>query len=394
MGTGDVDGQAALPEDPLLASAAKALDDSGQWGYVIDAQWHVVFISDESRASFGWDPPLPTPWMGTAWVDEFLASPVGTNTMELLLQALRGIGGMMLADLSPAGVRAQVDPRVHDTLDQLDPIDETVLTASSPGAGIAGQRVGATTTVFRMRDGAGRPAGLVVTSRPAATATTLGWLAMHSDLGHLARSQRVAEPARRPAAVLFADLEGSSPLARRLSTSAYFALARRLVRSADHSVIEAGGLVGRHVGDGVAAFFLAEDAGSESAAARSCIAAARAMRAAIPDVAQRSGLQADDVVVRMGLHWGTTLFVGNITSRGRSEVTALGAEVNEAARIEACATGGRILASKDLIERLDPADAAAVAIDPDQTLYTSLADLPQATDKARRDAPAISVCEI
>ena len=33
-------------------------------------------------------------------------------------------------------------------------------------------------------------------------------------------------------------------------------------------------------------------------------------------------------------------------------------EVNEAARIEACAAGGRMLASKHLVERLDPDDAA------------------------------------
>jgi len=35
-------------------------------------------------------------------------------------------------------------------------------------------------------------------------------------------------------------------------------------------------------------------------------------------------------------------------------VTAVGDEVNEAAGIEACASGGRMLASKNPIERLDP----------------------------------------
>jgi class 3 adenylate cyclase len=71
--------------------------------------------------------------------------------------------------------------------------------------------------------------------------------------------QRVAKPARRPAAILFADLEASSPLARRLSTASYFALGRRLVRAADQCVIDAGGLVGRHVGDGVVAADLGLD---------------------------------------------------------------------------------------------------------------------------------------
>jgi class 3 adenylate cyclase len=60
-------------------------------------------------------------------------------------------------------------------------------------------------------------------------------------------------------------------------------------------------------------------------------------------VASRSGLATDDLVMRFGLHWGSTLYVGNISTTARTEVTALGDEVNETARIEACATGGRIL---------------------------------------------------
>ena len=166
------------------------------------------------------------------------------------------------------------------------------------------------------------------------------------------------------------------------------------MRAADQCVIDAGGLVGRHVGDGVVAFFLAESAGSESAAARSCIDAARALRASLSDVAQRSELEPEQVVLRFGLHWGSKLYVGLITSGGRSEVNALGDEVNEAARIEACAGGGLALASKDLIERLEPDDAAVLTLDPDHITYTALTDLTTATDKARRDAPAIAVCEI
>lgn len=84
--------------------------------------------------------------------------------------------------------------------------------------------------------------------------------------------------------------------------------------------------------------------------------------------------------------------MGLFKSVARAEVTALGDEVNEAARIEACATGGRTLASKDLIERLNKADTAALEIA--KAHYTPLGDLASATEKARRDAPSISVCEI
>jgi class 3 adenylate cyclase len=98
--------------------------------------------------------------------------------------------------------------------------------------------------------------------------------------------------------------------------------------------------------------------------------------------------------MRFGLHWGSTLYVGNITTAGRGEVTALGDEVNEAARIEACASGGRVLASKELIERLEPEAAASLNLDPDRITYTPLAALDTATEKARRDAPAIAVCDV
>lgn len=94
------------------------------------------------------------------------------------------------------------------------------------------------------------------------------------------------------------------------------------------------------------------------------------------------------------LHWGATLYVGQIATSGRTEVTALGDEVNEGGRIEACATDGRALASKALVEGLGPEHAATLGLDPDRLTYTTLADLPTATEKARRDAPAIAVCEV
>jgi len=39
-------------------------------------------------------------------------------------------------------------------------------------------------------------------------------------------------------------------------------------------------------------------------------------------------------------------------------------------------------------------DANALAIDPNHVVYTQLGDLDTATEKARRDAPAIAVCDL
>jgi class 3 adenylate cyclase len=222
----------------------------------------------------------------------------------------------------------------------------------------------------------------------------LGTAVATADLMHLDRMRTVERPDRRPTAILMGDLEASSPLSRRLSTAQFFAFGRRLVRAADRIIIDAGGIVGRHAGDGIVAFFLAETNGSESAAARACIAASRGLRGALPEIAVRSGLSGVDLSIRFGLHWGATMYIGRILTGGRSEVTALGDEVNEAARIEACATGGRTLASKSLIERLTRTDAEALEVDTARTTYTLLTDMPTATEKARRDAPSLSVCEV
>ena len=155
-----------------------------------------------------------------------------------------------------------------------------------------------------------------------------------------------------------------------------------------------GGETHGDVGDGVVAFFPVEVFDSESAAATACISAARNIAAAMPEVASRCELPAEQLIMRFGLHWGSTIYMGNIGTVARSEVTALGDEVNEAARIEACATGGRILASKPLVERLSDDDAANMNIDLDTVTYKPLAALDTSTDKARRDAPAIAVCEL
>jgi hypothetical protein len=47
------------------------------------------------------------------------------------------------------------------------------------------------------------------------------------------RMARAVEPAPRAAAVLFADLEASGLLSRRLSSAAYFALLRRIATAVD-----------------------------------------------------------------------------------------------------------------------------------------------------------------
>jgi class 3 adenylate cyclase len=86
--------------------------------------------------------------------------------------------------------------------------------------------------------------------------------------------------------------------------------------------------------------------------------------------------------------------MGQVVTGGRLEVTALGDEVNECARIQESARDGTVLASKALIERLDPEHARRVGIDADTVAYQTVAELPAATEKAVRDAGSIPVTEV
>ena len=392
-----------LPEEPALAQAAAALQEAGTWGVLLDAEWRVAYLTDDVRLSNGAlrelaAVPLGAHYFSRDALDVMLGWSGRLFSLESYRTMLQAAWPWLVED-APGGAddaQAGVDPRLTADL-PLPPVTDppTARTFAVPARYSArGHPVDVVMVGVRIRRRDGTVAGTAFNCKPAAGMSVLGTLAAGGDQAHFLRMQRLAQAARHPAAILFGDLEASSPLARRLSTASYFALGRRLVRAADRSVVDAGGMVGRHAGDGVVAFFLAEHAGSESAAARACISAMRALRDAISDVADRTGLAPEDVTLRFGLHWGATLHVGQIATVARAEVNALGDEMNETARIEACAVGGRALASKALIERLDPGDADALGLALDRLTYTALADLTTATEKARRDAPAIAVCEV
>jgi len=393
-----------LPDDPVLAAWASSLNDAGYWANVLDATWRYVFQTDELRRTLA---DMAGEWPALTMLGLHYFSKEASGRLAAAVggrQADREFRRAWFLELGPYALvgtpggrdelRGVVDPELADLVEDLQPRDAPSAWIVRPEWTTAGAFVAGSAVWFRVDDGHGNVAGFCILSKPGAGMSHLGALAATADLAHLDRLRSVEHPDRRPAGILMADVEGSSLLARRLSTAQYFVFGRRFVRTADQCVIDAGGIVGRHAGDGVVAFFLADTAGSESAAARSCITAARTLRDRLADVAARSEISASELSLRFGLHWGATLYMGRILTGGRSEVTALGDEVNEAARIEACATGGRTLASKSLIERLDRTDAATVGIDPAHTTYTQLGDLDTATDKARRDAPAISICAI
>ena len=263
-----------LPEDPLLAEAAAALNDAGHWGWIVDAQWRDVYATDEVRLTVGvggelaqW--PIGHTHLSSEWVSVargWLSGRVSTPTLQ---SWFAGMGPYMLGDIVGGRdtLRDMVDPHLSDMVDGIIATDQVTGLCWLDFPGVGGL-VRVPVVVGRIRDTTGHLVGSMVVIKPATGMSTIGAMTADGDLRHFERMQRVSRPSRRPAGILFADLEGSTQLARTLSTAAYFALGRRLVRAADRCIVDAGGMVGRHVGDGIVAFFLAETAGSESAPQR------------------------------------------------------------------------------------------------------------------------------
>jgi class 3 adenylate cyclase len=206
------------------------------------------------------------------------------------------------------------------------------------------------------------------------------------------RMANLTDPGTRQAAILFCDLAGSGRLSRQLPSSAYFRLVRELWTGIDNTVAQNRGIIGKHAGDGASAFFLVEDLGSPSQAAHAAIATARR----IHELSAGSFAEVIDspCLMRIGLHWGGSIFMGQLVPGGRLDVTALGDEVNECARIQESADRDVTLASKQLVEQLDDGDAASLGLDLEKLHYTPLSELPSATEKAVRDAAGVAVTQI
>jgi class 3 adenylate cyclase len=374
------------------------MEEAGVSGEILDADWKVVFISSEEARIVGVAPEEVDRFYGKSLIIRNLEdADVFGITDESSREWWRSNVPIMRYYLPPD------DPRFEETFGALsepagrvEPVGDPPRAWSSsyefpPELGLRRTVLGDVTFVdMRIDDDDGQFLAVVRLARTAIPESLLTRLG-RGDRGLYERMDHVREPARRPAAILFADLEASGIMSRRLSSRGYFDLIGGLTDLIDSAVIAHSGIVGKHAGDGGSALFLVVDFGnSESGTARAAIEAARAIR----DGTAELGSKDLSPKINIGLHWGGTLMVGQVATNGRLEVTALGDPMNEAARIEAAATKGSILASKELIERLEPGDASATGIDPDGIDYVPLGELEGVSEKAVRDAATIPVAEI
>jgi class 3 adenylate cyclase len=388
-----------LPEDPTLRLVAGQLEEQRHLAEVWDARWRLAYLTDDHVLAAGAGRGLEEIGLGEPVFSEATLTlrdgwPAGATT-DSFVENLVALAPAIAHDLpgGAAELRAGAAGALATRLVNVAAVAPASLQVLRTDVKFGNATRPFHVAVVRLYGSSGRFAGtasLVTPGLPGAVISLLGT----GDHATLERMLELLRPARRPGAVMFVDLEGSAQLARRLSTQAFFALIRRLIFRIDEEVVSRGGVVGKHAGDGASAFFLRETFGEGSAAARACIEAVHAIRDRTAEIADRTRLEPHELIVRFGLHWGASLYVGRLLTGGRTEITALGEEVNETARIESCATGGRALASKSLIEQLSADDAEQLGLSPGELRYTPLAELPHVTPKAARDAPSIAVCEL
>jgi class 3 adenylate cyclase len=392
-----VDAGPPLPEHPELRAVAESLELAGISGEILDARWRLVYISSEEARIIGVEPADVGRFYGKglprrqledgeyyATTDESSRDwwKLNVPIMRAYLEPDDDAFADVFGPLAKAAARVQAGPllRAWGSVHSFPDLE-----------GLRTSWLGDTAFFdMRINDDGGAFIGVLRLAKADAPDSLLARMA-RGDRAMYERMNAVRTPARRPASILFADLEASGELSRRLSSRGYFELVRQLTDLIDSQVIRQGGIVGKHAGDGGSALFLVEQLGhSESEAATAAVRAARAIRDGAP------GLGPDDVDVRVnvGVHWGGTLMIGQVATGGRLEVTALGDEMNEAARIESAAKHGTVLASKLLLERLEPSDATELGLDLDELTYTTVGALDGTTDKAVRDAGSISVTAI
>ena len=149
---------------------------------------------------------------------------------------------------------------------------------------------------------------------------------------------------------LLIDMEGSTGLAERLGPLAFHRLVKRFIDDLTQPIVAARGEIHRYIGDELIATWKLEEGIADGRCVAACFAAIDQLARRAPDYRREFGAA---VTVRAGLHCGPVV-TGEMGSVKR-EIVFLGDTVNTAARIqELCRqTGDRVLASADLIDRLE-----------------------------------------
>jgi adenylate cyclase len=152
-------------------------------------------------------------------------------------------------------------------------------------------------------------------------------------------SQEFPGGAEVPMSMLFIDVRGSTALSEKMSPTEFSQLINRFYTEATKAIIDEDGLVEKLAGDSVAAFWGAGFAGPDY------------VRRTIKVAQKLLHLMArQKIPVGIGVHSGIAYFGAMGTAEGLTEISAIGDEVNLAARLASRAGAGEIVVSEQALD--------------------------------------------
>jgi adenylate cyclase len=140
--------------------------------------------------------------------------------------------------------------------------------------------------------------------------------------------------------MLFADVRGSTALSEQMTPMEFQKLINRFYIEATKVIADEDGLVEKLAGDAVAAFWGAGFAG-KNYVARTIHAAQKIQKV----------MEKQNIPVGIGVHAGVAYFGAMGSAEGLVDISAIGDEVNAAARIASKAAAGEILVSEVAFEQ-------------------------------------------
>jgi adenylate cyclase len=140
--------------------------------------------------------------------------------------------------------------------------------------------------------------------------------------------------------MLFADVRGSTVLAEKMTPTAFSQLINRFYTKSTKVITDEDGLVEKLAGDAVAAFWGAGFAGPDY------------IRRTIKVAQNLARVMArQEIPVGISIHAGVAYFGAMGTADGLTNISAIGDEVNTAARLASQAAVGEILVSEQALKR-------------------------------------------
>ncbi|HKG54032.1 MAG TPA: adenylate/guanylate cyclase domain-containing protein [Anaerolineales bacterium] len=140
--------------------------------------------------------------------------------------------------------------------------------------------------------------------------------------------------------MLFADVRGSTALSETMSPTEFSQLINRFYTAATKIIIDEDGLVEKLAGDSVAAFWGAGFAGPDYV--RRTIKVAQNLQKA---------MERQNIPIGVGVHAGVAYFGAMGTADGLTEISAIGDEVNLAARLASKAAASEIIVSEQALKK-------------------------------------------